>query len=224
MDSSLARRMRDDWNARARENAKYYVQNSKADWDDREFFRSGEMNVANDVMPEMHRICGGSRSPLDLNMLEIGCGVGRMTRMLARIFGRVTALDVSDEIIAQATRNLADLTNVRLVLGDGTSLAGLPDNDFDFCFSFIVFQHIPSYEAIWSYCREAHRVLKPGSIFKFQVQGNASASRDNYDTWSGVPLTPEHAEQLAKDCGFAMEDSEGAGTQYYWLTFRKPWA
>src|SRR6266436_4671777 len=87
--SAAAKRMRKDWDERARENAEYYVASSTRDWAQREFFRSGQINVANEIMPDMLRICGGERSPLDLSVLEIGCGVGRMTKMLARIFGKV---------------------------------------------------------------------------------------------------------------------------------------
>ena len=214
--------MREDWNARAKENAEYYVASASKDWDRREFFRSGEINVANEVMPDMHAICGGQRSPLDLSMLEIGCGVGRMTKMFARIFGQVTAVDVSSEMIERATANLQGLENVSLVLGDGDTLSAVPDSSQDFAFSFIVFQHIPSKEVIASYCREVHRVLKPGSLFKFQVQGGTFERTDGPDTWHGVSISETDAQRLADDNGFALERTTGAGTQYFWLWFRKP--
>src|SRR5580698_4166907 len=98
-DQAALQKMRDDWNRRAAENAQHFVQTERAEWQDREFFRSGEINAAELIMTDMPRICGPGRSPLDLHMLEIGCGVGRMTRMLARIFGQVTALDISDEMV-----------------------------------------------------------------------------------------------------------------------------
>ena len=163
--------MRKDWDKRARQNAEYYIVNSSKEWKDRDFYRTGEINVATDVMPDMYRICGGKQSPLDLTALEIGCGVGRMTRMLGRIFGHVTAVDVSKEMIDRGRINLADLHNVTLILGDGASLSAVPDESQDFAFSCIVFQHIPSTEVIASYCREVRRVLRPGSPFKFQVNG-----------------------------------------------------
>ncbi len=214
--------MRADWNARARENAEHYVQNATLEWDERQFFRSGEINAANEFMPDMRRICGGSRSPRELHMLEIGCGVGRMTLMLARIFGQVTAVDVSDEMIERARRNLADFPNVTLVLGDGATLAPLASESIDFAFSFIVFQHIPSLDVIRSYCREVYRVLRPGSLFKFQVQGGEQAQDGGYDTWNGVPVTLQEAQNLASDWGFVLESHEGQGSQYFWLRFRKP--
>jgi ubiquinone/menaquinone biosynthesis C-methylase UbiE len=220
--AAALKNMREDWDHRARDNAEHYVQNENLEWNQREFFRSGEINVANEVMPDMHRICGGSRSPLDLTMLEIGCGVGRMTRMLARIFGRVTAVDVSSEMIERAAANLAGLDNVSLVLGDGATLSSLENGAYDFAFSFIVFQHIPSVEVISSYCREVHRVLRPGSLFKFQVQGAAWDGRTPPDTWNGVSIAENDARRLCQESGFLFEHSSGANSQYFWLWFRKP--
>ncbi|HKW98782.1 MAG TPA: class I SAM-dependent methyltransferase [Bryobacteraceae bacterium] len=222
MDKNWIDRMREDWNKRARENARHYVQNAAFQWEDREFFRSGEINVANEVMSDASRICGGNRSPLDLRMLEIGCGVGRMTRMLARIFQHVTAVDISEEMICQARKNLGDLHNVTLIVGDGHSLAGLDSEHFDFAFSFIVFQHIPSYDVIRSYCQEVFRVLKPGSLFKFQLQGDASLRPESLDTWLGIPVSEVDAYRLAEESGFDVELTAGAGSQYFWLWFRKP--
>jgi ubiquinone/menaquinone biosynthesis C-methylase UbiE len=221
MDTRVLKKMRSDWNDRARENAQYYVQSATKDWDSREFFRSGEINVANEVMPDMYRICGGQRSPLDLRVLEIGCGVGRMTRMLARIFGHVTGVDISEEMIRQARQNTAGLDNVNLVIGDGCTLASLPGNSYDFAFSFIVFQHIPTYSVMASYCREVFRVLKPGGLFKFQTQGFTALERNELDTWVGYPVSERDAVTLSEESGFDIEGQEGAGTQYYWLWFRK---
>ena len=214
--------MREDWNRRGHENASHYVQSARNDWEDRDFFRSGEINVAKLVMTDMPRICGPAKSPLDLSMVEIGCGVGRMTRMLARIFADVAALDVSDEMAARARANTADLPNVTVLLGDGATLQPLASDSYDFVFSFIVFQHIPSFTVIASYCEEAYRVLRPGGLFKFQVQGRTSWRQRPQDTWWGCPVSPSQARMLARGAGFVLEHSEGPRSQYYWLWFRKP--
>jgi len=215
--------MRNDWDQRARENAEHYIATSTKEWKDRECYRTGEINVATDVMSDMYRICAGKQSPLDLTALEIGCGVGRMTRMLARIFRHVTAVDVSKEMIDRARGNLADLHNVTLMLGDGATLSAVPDESHDFAFSFIVFQHIPSSEVIASYCREVRRVLRPGSLFKFQVNGVVWDRHGSPpDTWVGVSFAEADAQRLCQQSGFQWEMSQGAGTQFFWLWFRKP--
>jgi ubiquinone/menaquinone biosynthesis C-methylase UbiE len=77
---AIADQMRREWDERARENAEYYVANSTKAWDPREFFRTGEVCVAREILPDVLRIC-------NLRVLEIGCGVGRMATMLARVFG-----------------------------------------------------------------------------------------------------------------------------------------
>ena len=219
---AIAARMRSEWDERARENAEYYVANSTKTWNPRDFFRTGEVCVAREILPEMLRICQGERSPLDLRVLEIGCGVGRMTKMLARVFGQVTAVDVSREMIERARTNLEPLDNISLVLGDGATLSAIADASHDFAFSFLVFQHIPAREVIASYCREVHRVLKPGSLFKFQVQGSSWDRSAPPDTWSGVSITGADAAALCRETGFTFEHSSGAGSQYFWLWFRKP--
>ena len=144
-----------------------------------------------------------------------------MTRALARVFGHVTGVDISDEMIRQAKRALRDLANVTLHVVDGSTLVSLKDEQFDFAFSFIVFQHIPSYDVITSYCKEVFRVLRPGSLFKFQVQGGPTDEREA-NTWVGVSFSGEDTSRLALATGFRIEMSVGAGTQYYWLWFRKP--
>ncbi len=145
-----------------------------------------------------------------------------MTRMLARIFRSGTAVDVSGAMIEQARANLRDLSNITLVVGDGATLSTLDDASFDFAFSFIVFQHIRTL-VIQSYCREVNRVLRPGSLFKFQIQGAEWERAELPDTWHGVSVSEEQAHQLAADSGFTLEASQGSGSQYFWLWFRKPY-
>jgi SAM-dependent methyltransferase len=222
MDQSVIREMREDWNRRAVEDACHHIKTQSTRQTDAEFFRSGEINVANDVLPEMFRICGGTRSPLELEILEIGCGIGRMTRMLARIFGRVTGVDISPEMIRQAHEKLSDLPNVTLLVGDGFTLSPLAAEHFDFAFSFIVFQHIPSLEVIRSYFHEVWRVLKPGSLFKEQVQGCIDVKYEKHDSWIGIPLSYEQVLKLVDVSGFVLETVTGAGSQMFWLTMRKP--
>jgi ubiquinone/menaquinone biosynthesis C-methylase UbiE len=142
--------------------------------------------------------------------------------MFARLFHHVTAVDVSAEMIERARANLQGTGNITLILGDGATLASVADQSLDFAFSYIVFQHIPSLDVISSYCREVSRVLTPGSLFKFQVQGAVFERENGPDTWQGVTVTEVDAAHLADENGFTIERTSGAGTQYYWLWFRKP--
>jgi SAM-dependent methyltransferase len=214
------RKMRDDWNERARENARYYVATGKDDWTDDEFVRSGELALDGQILNDLPNICQG-RDPKQMRIIEIGCGAGRVTRALAGLFGEVHAVDVSTEMIEQARRFLKDRPNVRLYANNGKDLDVLPPGPYDFAFSTIVFQHIPSREVIYNYVREVHRLLRPGALFKFQVQGDTRMDTLPGDTWLGVAFSDADAVEMAEQCGFEPRYRHGAGEQYFWLWFFK---
>lgn len=210
--------MRRDWDARAKENARFYVNTERSDWTDDDFFRSGERTVAEEILTDMTNICQG-KDPKQMKVLEIGCGAGRVTRALAQLFGQVCGVDVSGEMIQQAKRALAPFPNAQVHQNNGRDLSVLGDLQVDFAFSTIVFQHIPSREIIENYVREVHRLLKPGGLFKFQVQGDATLETSPDDTWLGVPFSDEDAVRMAERCGFEPRYRHGAGQQYFWLWF-----
>jgi ubiquinone/menaquinone biosynthesis C-methylase UbiE len=213
--------MQRDWDQRARENARHFVDTSRTDWTDETFFASGERNIAQDVLTDMTNICQG-KDPALMRVLEIGCGAGRLTRALSNIFGEIHAVDVSGEMVAQAREALAYRPNVKFYQNNGCDLSVVPPLVFDFAYTSHVFQHIPSREAIETYVREVYRLLRPGALFKFQVQGDSTEYSTPDDTWHGVSFTPEQATEMAQRHGFEPRYSFGAGQQYFWLWFFKP--
>jgi len=213
-------KMRQDWDARARENARYYVATSRTDWTDDEFFASGEQAVREDILTDMTNICQG-KDPAAMRILEIGCGAGRLTRAFSKVFGEVHAVDVSGEMVAQARLALADRPNAHIYQNNGCDLTVVPPLEFDFAYSAIVFQHIPSREIIENYVREVHRLLRPGALFKFWVQGDTRTVSSPDDTWLGVPFSDADATAMAIRCGFEPRYRHGAGNQYFILWFFK---
>ena len=211
-------KMQRDWDERARKNARYYVDTAREDWTDEEFFESGERTVAEEILTDMINICQG-KSPDSMRVLEIGCGAGRVTRALARLFGEVHAVDVSGEMVKLARAALASYPKAFVYRNNGKDLSVVPDLKFDFAFSTIVFQHIPSRAVIENYVSEVHRLLRPGALFKFQVQGDSSVTTDPDDTWLGAPFSDRQAVEMANRCGFEPRYRHGAGGQYFWLWF-----
>ena len=212
--------MQHDWDKRARENARRFVATGKDNWTDQEFFASGERTVTDLILTDMVNVCQG-KSPDQMRVLEIGCGAGRVTRALARMFGEVHAVDVSGEMVQQARLALNQHPNAKVYQNNGTDLSVIPPLPFDFAFSVLVFQHIPSYRIIKNYVRETHRLLVPGGLFKFQVRGNTADKSNANDTWVGIPISDQQAVVWANECGFEARYRVGAGTQEFWLWFFK---
>ena len=223
--------MRRDWDERARQNARHFVANGQENWTDEDFFRSGDTNMREHVHSDLTNVCQG-RDPKRMRVLEIGCGAGRITRALASYFGEVHGVDISGEMVRLAREALRGYSNAHVYQNNGKDLSvlnngllqrlGLRRRRFDFAFSYIVFQHIGSREIIESYVREVNRVLVPGALFKFQVQGYPLQAEEIDTSWLGVPFTEDDARAMAERCGFEMRYHAGAGEQDYWLWFFKP--
>src|SRR5262249_21223948 len=150
----------------------------------------------------------------ELSVLEIGCGAGRVTRAFAGFFGYVYAVDISREMVRQARRAVAGFPNARVFRNNGKDLSVVRDHwwnrfgigkvQVDFAFSFMVFQHIPSREIIENYVREAGRLLRPGGLFKFQVQGCPLVEEEAEGSWVGAAFTEQQAREMAARTGFEM--------------------
>jgi len=216
-DSDICRRMREDWDRRAREDAKYYVAFGRRRQDDEEFFASGA-ELAKGLARELERLPAADHRAR--RALEIGCGLGRLMLPLAAYFGEIHGVDVSEEMVRLAREKLSGIPHAHVHLTGGADLAAFADDSFDFVCSYAVFQHIPSREVVFSYLREARRVLKPCGIFRFQLNG-LPASGGNYDTWSGVRISADEIAVFAREHDFQLLALEGVETQYQWVTLRK---
>jgi len=206
-------RMRADWNQRASEDAYYYVAFGRREQDDEEFF-STAADVVKGLEWDLKRVRGRDAA------LEIGCGPGRLMRPLARHFTEIHGVDVSDEMIRMAQERLRDTPNAHPHHGSGSDLSQFPDDKFDFVYSYAVFQHIPSRDVVFSYLREARRVLKPGGILRCQLNGLPQHAKQ-YDTWNGVRIAPEEIAQFTLEQDLQLLVLEQRYTQYMWITCRK---
>jgi SAM-dependent methyltransferase len=162
--------MRAYWDSKARENAMFYI-HSELDFRDpdaAEFWQSGAHNLDATLGPFDRQFAGTER------VLEIGCGMGRITRAIAGRAASVVGVDVSDEMVKRAREALADVANVQIELGNGQDLSAFADAEFDACYSFIVFQHIPDPAVTCGYIAEIGRVLRPGGWAVFQISDQAS--------------------------------------------------
>jgi len=212
-DPAVLDRMRSDWNERASEDAYYYVAFGRREQDDEEFF-----STAADVL----RLLSGELKRLRARdaALEIGCGPGRLMRPLAQHFGEIHGVDVSDEMIRLARERLRSVPNAHPHRSSGADLSEFPAGMFDFVYSYAVFQHIPSRDVVFNYLRESRRVLRTGGVLRCQINGLPPHAKQ-YDTWSGVRISPEEIAQFAREQDFQLLALEQVWTQYMWITCRK---
>jgi SAM-dependent methyltransferase len=99
--------------------------------------------------------------PPNARVLEIGCGTGAVTRVLASRPGVTEAvgIDPSPVFVATARELAAEVGNVSFETGDGRALR-FADADFDAVVCHTVLSHIPEPGRILA---EAFRVLRPGA-------------------------------------------------------------
>jgi ubiquinone/menaquinone biosynthesis C-methylase UbiE len=173
-------------------------------------------------------------------VVDIGCGIGRMTRALAARADRVIAIDVSGEMLTRARSLNAHLDNVEWIHGDGQSLAPIADASADGCFSHVVFQHLPDPDTTLAYVRDMGRVLRPGGWAAFQVSTDPSvhkprgslrdrlkaklARRDDWGSdpaWLGSAVDISALRATAKDAGLEVERLVGEGTQWTVVRLRR---
>jgi SAM-dependent methyltransferase len=225
------------WDQRARENAYFFIDNRLAyrDTDPDRFWASGERDL--DTLLKTLDV----EIAADDEVLEIGCGVGRMTRPIAARAGDVIALDVSAEMLAQAREENPELDHVTWIHGDGTSLGEIGDASVDACVSHVVLQHIPDPSVILHYVTEMGRVLRPGGWAAFQVSndervhaprrsrirdrvrafaGRAPKGQD-HPAWRGSSVTVAGVREAAALGGMAVERVVGEGTQFCLVLARR---
>jgi SAM-dependent methyltransferase len=211
--------MRAEWNARAGEDAHYYVAFGRREQDDDEFFATAR-DLVGELAGELKRL--PAKPPGQLRRaLEIGCGPGRLMRPMSRYFDQIYGVDVSDSMVKLAREKLAGIPNAFPCAIGGSDLKMFPDRHFDFVYSYAVFQHIPSSDVVFSYLRETVRVLKPGGVARLQINGLPKTSED-YTTWSGVRIGADEIHALTREHGVQLLALTGVDSQYMWTTWRKP--
>jgi len=97
-------------------------------------------------------------------ILEIGCGVGRVGRVLSPFVKQWIGCDVSANMLRLAGRRLLGLDNIRLQEVSGYDLRPIADASVDVVYTTVVFMHLEEWDR-YNYVLEAMRVLKPGGRF-----------------------------------------------------------
>ena len=114
-----------------------------------------------DFVHEMVAWGGLSKLPSGTTVLDVGCGIGGSSRILARDYGfNVKGITISPKQVQRATELTPKNITAEFQLGDALALS-FPDNCFDVVWSVEAGPHMPDKA---KYAQEMMRVLKPGGI------------------------------------------------------------
>ena len=94
------------------------------------------------------------------DVLDVACGEGYGSALLARTARRVTGADIAPAAVDHARTRYAAIANLEFSLADCTALP-FPDASFDAVVSFETIEHIAAQEA---FLDEVGRVLRPGGL------------------------------------------------------------
>ncbi|RLF05477.1 MAG: hypothetical protein DRJ64_05560 [Thermoprotei archaeon] len=102
--------------------------------------------------------------------LDVGCGSGRHIKPLLSVAERVTAVDISEEMIKEAIKGLTDEERERVdfLVADARSLP-LEDEHFDIALMVATLHHISPRGERLRALEELRRVLKRGGIAEITV-------------------------------------------------------
>ena len=93
------------------------------------------------------------------SILDVGCGVGLMSRYVGEHFGELHGVDIAPGVVERAAENFP---RGKFQLYDGKNIP-FDDQSFDVAFTVCVLHHVPP--AQWaSLVTEMARVLKPGGL------------------------------------------------------------
>jgi SAM-dependent methyltransferase len=107
-----------------------------------------------------HRYHFAARWASGKTVIDVACGEGYGTALLARHAKQVTGIDVSPEAVAHAREAYAKLGNAKFECASCTAIP-LPDASVDFAVSFETVEHITGQE---EFLDELARVLKPEGV------------------------------------------------------------
>ncbi|WP_128544226.1 class I SAM-dependent methyltransferase [Larkinella soli] len=111
--------------------------------------------------------------PPGARILDVGCGIGETTRLLAEVYpdGTVTGLDQDENLLAVARqKSFPAGVKVEFVQGEAGRLP-FEEGRFDFVFSRYILMHVPDVPLV---LQEMKRVCKPGGLV-FAQEPDATA-------------------------------------------------
>jgi SAM-dependent methyltransferase len=120
--------------------------------------------------------------PIPMRGLDLGCGPGRLTNLVASTDESMTVhgVDISRPAIFEAVRTSP--SNTRYWHGDGRTIPRAVTGNFDLVWSVTMLQHIP-YEAQLNYISQVASRLRHSGVFLFTVAVSDQPPSEFFYPW-----------------------------------------
>lgn len=147
------------------------------------------------------KVCEFIEKPEEKRALEIGYGGGRLVNAACGYFKYVVGIDIHDEQEAVSEfLKKQGRSNFELLKSSGKTL-DVETESIDFVYSFIVLQHINSFNNYESYLNEAYRCLRPNGVAqlyfgKFDCLNLSDWLRYFSDGFKEIPEAPVNHTSL----------------------------
>jgi ubiquinone/menaquinone biosynthesis C-methylase UbiE len=133
---------------------------SLADWYDKKQGDGGDLWHRTLIDPALLRVMGNVGGKV---VLDLGCGNGYLSRVLARMGAKVTAVDDSPRMVKNAqARDPGNSLKIRYLVSDAARLTAVDGSSFDLVFANMSLMDIEDGEGA---IKEVSRVLKIGGRF-----------------------------------------------------------
>ncbi|WP_338665693.1 class I SAM-dependent methyltransferase [Pararoseomonas sp. SCSIO 73927] len=123
----------------------------------------------------------------DKDVLDLGCGIGRVAAALAPLCLSVLGLDVSQGMVDEARRRHGNLPNLRFATTPGTGLADQPGGAFDLVLAVDSFPYLVQAGIAERHMEDAARLLRPGGalvILNLSYRNDPAADRADAASWA----------------------------------------
>ncbi len=132
----------------------------------------------------------------EADVLDLGCGIGRVAGALSPRCRSVFGLDVSAGMIAEARRRWAGFSNLQFEVTPGQNLAFLGAASFDLVLAIDSFPYLVQAGAavVGAHLADAGRILRPGGAL---VILNLSYEGEAFDEEHAASWAAEHGFELA---------------------------
>jgi ubiquinone/menaquinone biosynthesis C-methylase UbiE len=105
-----------------------------------------------------------SKAVSEIKLLDVGCGTGNYTRVLADRVGSIQGLEFNEGMFEQCMQKVKDCANVTLTRGSCLDMQMFEPGEFDVVIMTQVIHHL-TLDSHQLLCAQVSRVLKPGGLF-----------------------------------------------------------